>query len=153
MPRITWSRVHHRVGHWAKIFGAKISCGKSPENVSYPATDIFQKFNRAGHNQWTITHGFFADMGGFVLTADDLPRPIPLNAEQLFYLVDKKHVECPTITARELKDRNKSDGLARFAQPAATQRLLMLILLGSLPYGKGLGSSLASLRDSSKDFM
>ncbi|WZH44166.1 hypothetical protein QYS62_005184 [Fusarium acuminatum] len=71
------------------------------------------KFNQAGHNQWTITHGFFADMGGFVLTADDLPRPIPLNAEQLFYLVNNSYVECPKITAGELKDRNKSDGLAR----------------------------------------
>jgi hypothetical protein len=55
-------------------------------------------------------------MGGFVLTADDLPQPIPLNAEQLFYLVKNKHVECPKITAGELKDRNKSDGLARSVQ-------------------------------------
>ncbi|CEI67908.1 unnamed protein product [Fusarium venenatum] len=79
--------------HWAKVFGMKISC--------------------AGHNHWTITHGFFADMGGFVLRADGLSQPIPLNAEQLFYLVDKKYVDCPDITAGELKDRNKSDGLAR----------------------------------------
>ena len=54
-------------------------------------------------------------MGGFVLAADDLPRPIPLNAEQLFYLVKNSYVEYPTITAAELKDRNKSDGLARSA--------------------------------------
>ncbi|KAG8354238.1 hypothetical protein FVEN_g7813 [Fusarium venenatum] len=52
-------------------------------------------------------------MGGFVLRADGLSQPIPLNAEQLFYLVDKKYVDCPDITAGELKDRNKSDGLAR----------------------------------------
>jgi hypothetical protein len=85
-------------------------------------------------------------MGGFVLTADDLLQPIPLNAEQLFYLVNNSYVECPKITARELKDRNKSDGLARLVQPVVTQRPLMLIPLGSLPYGKGRGSSLASLR-------
>jgi hypothetical protein len=71
------------------------------------------KFNKAGHNHWTVTHGFFADMGGFVLRADGLSQPIPLNAEQLFYLVHKKYVDCPNITAGELKDRNKSDGLAR----------------------------------------
>ncbi|KAF4337599.1 hypothetical protein FBEOM_8527 [Fusarium beomiforme] len=71
------------------------------------------KFNRAGHTEWTITHGFFADMGGFVLDAEGLPHPIPLNAEQLFYLVNKSYVDCPEITAGELKDRNKSDGLAR----------------------------------------
>ncbi|KAK4167168.1 hypothetical protein QBC43DRAFT_312281 [Cladorrhinum sp. PSN259] len=71
------------------------------------------KFHQNGYTQWTITHGFFADMGGFVLTADDLPRPIPLNAEQLFYLVKNSYVEYPDITAADLKDRNKSDGLAR----------------------------------------
>jgi hypothetical protein len=85
-------------------------------------------------------------MGGFVLKTVDLKDPIPLNAEQLFYLVDKEHVECPKITARELKDRNKSDGLARLVQISVTQQPLMLIPSGSLPYGKGLGSSLASLR-------
>ncbi|UZP39483.1 hypothetical protein NXS19_007299 [Fusarium pseudograminearum] len=71
------------------------------------------KFHEEGYKQWTITHGFFADMGGFVLEADDLNRPIPLNAEQLFYLVKNSHVRYPEITAGELRDRNKSDGFAR----------------------------------------
>jgi len=52
-------------------------------------------------------------MGGFVLQAADLDQPIPLNAEQLFYLVKKSYVECPKITEQELRDRNKSDGFAR----------------------------------------
>ncbi|CAF3509663.1 unnamed protein product [Fusarium graminearum] len=71
------------------------------------------KFHEEGYEQWTITHGFFADMGGFVLEADDLNQPIPLNAEQLFYLVKNSHVRYPEITAGELRDRNKSDGFAR----------------------------------------
>lgn len=52
-------------------------------------------------------------MGGFVLEAEGLDQPVPLNAEQLFYLVDKKHVKYPEITSGELRDRNKSDGFAR----------------------------------------
>ncbi|KAM0545003.1 hypothetical protein ACHAPJ_011584, partial [Fusarium lateritium] len=52
-------------------------------------------------------------MGGFVLTASDLPQPIPLNAEQLLYLVERAYVKYPEITAGDLRDRNKSDGLAR----------------------------------------
>ncbi|KAJ4127088.1 hypothetical protein NW768_008713 [Fusarium equiseti] len=52
-------------------------------------------------------------MGGFVLKAEDLHEPVPLNAEQLFYLVKKSYVKCPGITVRELRDRNKSDGFAR----------------------------------------
>ncbi|CZR44907.1 uncharacterized protein FPRO_14659 [Fusarium proliferatum ET1] len=71
------------------------------------------KFKQAGYTQWTITHGFFADMGGFVLEASDLRQPIPLNAEQLFYLVNNSYVDYPSTSDRELKDRNKSDGLAR----------------------------------------
>jgi hypothetical protein len=75
--------------------------------------DLVKKFHQEGYTQWTITHGFFADMGGFVLEADGLNRPIPLNAEQLFYLVKKSYVKYPEITAGELRDRNKSDGFAR----------------------------------------
>ncbi|KAF4992510.1 hypothetical protein FDECE_13699 [Fusarium decemcellulare] len=52
-------------------------------------------------------------MGGFVLKAPDLPRPIPLNAEQVFYLVQNRYIAYPETTLAELKDRDKSDGLAR----------------------------------------
>ena len=76
---------------------------------------MLQKFKQAGYTQWTITHGFFGDMGGFVLAADDLPHPIPLNAEQLFYLVNNSYVDYPDTSDGEVKDRNKSDGLARSA--------------------------------------
>ena len=76
--------------------------------------DLVQKFHSRGYTHWTITHGFFADMGGFVFKADSPNRPpIPLNAEQLFYLVKNSYVKCPDITERELRDRNKSDGFAR----------------------------------------
>lgn len=52
-------------------------------------------------------------MGGFVLDARGLEHPIPVDGEQLFYLVKNNYVECPTVTREELDDRNKSDGLAR----------------------------------------
>ncbi|ENH64136.1 hypothetical protein FOC1_h10017656, partial [Fusarium oxysporum f. sp. cubense race 1] len=42
---------------------------------------------------------------------------IPLNAEQLFYLIKKLYVDYPKISDDELKDRNKSDGLASPDQP------------------------------------
>ncbi|KAM5350395.1 hypothetical protein ACJ41O_006900 [Fusarium nematophilum] len=73
-----------------------------------------RKFHAVGYKQWTMTHAFFADMGGFVLKAPDLSRPLPLNAEQLFYLVRNHYVQLPSTTRDELKDRDKSDGLARF---------------------------------------
>ncbi|KXX73306.1 hypothetical protein MMYC01_210452 [Madurella mycetomatis] len=73
----------------------------------------FRKFRAEGHADWTITHSFFADMGGFVLEAPGLEQPIPLDGEQLFYLVKRKYVEYPNVTKQELDDRDKSDGLSR----------------------------------------
>jgi hypothetical protein len=43
-------------------------------------------------------------MGGFLLAAPGLERPIPLDAEQLLYLVERKFVECPGVTKQELDD-------------------------------------------------
>lgn len=60
-----------------------------------------------------MSHAFFADMGGFVLHAPNLTTPIPLNAEQVFYLVEKQYIEYPNITEKDISDKNKSDGLTR----------------------------------------
>jgi hypothetical protein len=52
-------------------------------------------------------------MGGFVLAASDLSAPIPLDAEQVFYLVKNKFIDYPTLTIEQINDKNKADGLAR----------------------------------------
>ncbi|KAE9376095.1 hypothetical protein N431DRAFT_371135 [Stipitochalara longipes BDJ] len=62
---------------------------------------------------WTLTHAFFADMGGFVLEAADLAYPIPLDAEQIHYLVKNRYIDYPALDKDEIEDKNKSDGLAR----------------------------------------
>ena len=72
-----------------------------------------QKFNEAKFTDWTLTHAFFADMGGFVLKTSDLSASIPLDAEQLFFLVEKKYIDYPKLKKEEIDDKNKSDGLAR----------------------------------------
>lgn len=61
---------------------------------------------------WTLTHAFFADMGGFVLETPDF-EPFPLNSEQLLYLVSRGYIPCPELKKSEIDDKNKSDGLAR----------------------------------------
>jgi hypothetical protein len=72
-----------------------------------------QKFDDPQFPGWTLTHAFFADMGGFVLEASDLKSPLPLDAEQVFYLVKEKYINYPTIPKEEIDDKNKADGLAR----------------------------------------
>jgi hypothetical protein len=55
-------------------------------------------------------------MGGFVLNATDMERPIALNAEQLYYLIVKGYVEYPKIDKEDIDDRNKVDGLSRWVK-------------------------------------
>ncbi|KAF6829666.1 hypothetical protein CMUS01_08052 [Colletotrichum musicola] len=53
-------------------------------------------------------------MGGFVLEAADLKHPIPVDAKQMFYLVQRGFIDFPNVTVDDIKDRNRADGLARF---------------------------------------
>ncbi|KAK3365039.1 hypothetical protein B0T24DRAFT_598354 [Lasiosphaeria ovina] len=61
---------------------------------------------------WTITHGFYADSGGFVL---DIPgaHPFPITAKQLLYLVRNQHVDAPRIGKVEIDDKSKADDVAK----------------------------------------
>jgi hypothetical protein len=61
-----------------------------------------------------MTNAFFADMGGFLVQAPESTE-FPLDAEQLYYLVIKKFIEYPEIDKEEIEDKNKADGLARYA--------------------------------------
>jgi hypothetical protein len=71
-----------------------------------------KKFRLAGFTQWTITHAFYADMGGILLQVPGYPE-FPIDAEQLYYLVDNKYINFPEIHEEDIEDRNKPDGLAR----------------------------------------
>lgn len=72
-----------------------------------------QRFKFAGYGGWTIRHAFFADMGGFVLKSPDFPT-FPLDAEQLYYLVLKGHLQYPHVEKAEIDEKNKSNGLSRY---------------------------------------
>jgi len=61
---------------------------------------------------WTITHGFYADSGGFML---DIPgtHPFPITAKQLLYLVRYQHVDALRIKKVEIDDKSKADVVAK----------------------------------------
>lgn len=69
-------------------------------------------FHASGYKQWTITHAFYADMGGFILHTPDWV-PFPIDAKQLQYLVTEGYVEFPEIERAGIADKNKVDGLLR----------------------------------------
>jgi hypothetical protein len=65
-------------------------------------------FRASGYEDWHMRHAFFADMGGFILHAQD-GEPFPLNATQLHWLVVNKFVDYPTISRKEVWDKSKQD--------------------------------------------
>ena len=72
------------------------------------------EFKHSGYPQWSMTHAFFADMGGFVLHPRDWV-PFPLNAKQVHYLVTKNYIPYGAVAIDKdvINDKNKSDSLAR----------------------------------------
>lgn len=76
------------------------------------ARTSFKKFSHAGYEDWTMTHAFFADMGGFLLESPG-SETFPIDAEQLFCLVKDGYIAYPDLDVKDIKDKSKSDGLAR----------------------------------------
>ena len=82
-----------------------------------------EKFRKRGHElgqeEWTMTHAFFADMGGFVLHPKFSNKgrwaKFPLDSEQVYYLVNKNYVpyEEFAIPIHKIEERNKVDGALR----------------------------------------
>ncbi|KAG2136365.1 uncharacterized protein EDB93DRAFT_1091843 [Suillus bovinus] len=62
--------------------------------------------------RWTVTHGFFAWMGGFMLYVNDRPRAT-LTPHELMKFVRNGSVDMPVITEAEIEDRSKGDGLSK----------------------------------------
>ena len=66
----------------------------------------------SGFNEWTMRHGFYANMGGFILQPKD-SHPFPINAKQLHYLVLHDYLPYPSITEKEVWDKSKQDGFQK----------------------------------------
>lgn len=64
------------------------------------ANQSVQAFKKLGYPQWTMGHAFFADMGGFMLQCPDVPS-VPVDGEQLAYLVEKIYLEYPAVDIAE----------------------------------------------------
>jgi hypothetical protein len=69
-------------------------------------------FHSLGHTSWTMTHAFFADMGGFVLQPKD-SVPFPLTGIQLHYLVKEGYLKCPDIDKKTVQDKDKAEAFVR----------------------------------------
>lgn len=66
----------------------------------------------SGYEKWTVRHGFYANMGGFVLQPPD-SAAFPINSKQLHWLIKRRYVDYPTMTAKEVWDKSKADGFQK----------------------------------------
>jgi len=70
------------------------------------------EFAAISHHEWTMRHGFFADMGGINVAPPD-SEPFPVDSQQLAYLVKHKYLPMPQISTDDIRNVNKADELAR----------------------------------------
>ncbi|PPQ82820.1 hypothetical protein CVT26_007992 [Gymnopilus dilepis] len=62
--------------------------------------------------KWTKTHGYFIQMGGFMLYKGELAEGI-LSPEKLKKLAGEGKIKFPTITEKEIQVRSKADSLSK----------------------------------------
>ncbi|KAG0695645.1 hypothetical protein DFH29DRAFT_1083287 [Suillus ampliporus] len=70
------------------------------------------KFRADAFTEWTVSHGHFAWMGGFILYINDKPRAT-LRPDELLKFVCEGSVDMPVIMKAEIEDRSKGDGLSK----------------------------------------
>ena len=60
-----------------------------------------------------MTHGYFVQMGGFILYEGKTPRGV-LTAEHMERLLKEGRILFPDISEDEIQDRSKGDGISKF---------------------------------------
>jgi hypothetical protein len=61
---------------------------------------------------WTKTHGYFIQMGGFMLFEGNVAKGV-LSPERFSELLTAGKIEFPTITVEEIEDRSKTDPFSK----------------------------------------
>jgi hypothetical protein len=62
--------------------------------------------------KWTKTHGFFIQMGGFMLYKNGQPVEV-LTYQSLKERIEEEEIDIPRITERTINDKSKSDYLSK----------------------------------------
>ncbi|KAG2111833.1 hypothetical protein DEU56DRAFT_935330 [Suillus clintonianus] len=91
--------------------------------------------------QWTMTHGFFAWMGGFMLYVDGKPRAT-LAPDELLRFVRDGSVDIPLISEAEIEDRSKGDALSK---GIALLQLLWFVIQLVARYDQNLSTTLLEI--------
>jgi hypothetical protein len=96
------------------LFWPEITLGVAYEQweSASQCVEDYSKMKKKGHENWTMRHAFFADMGRFLLKAPDFPG-FPVDGQQLLYLIENDYIPYPNVDNDTIWDKNKADGFAR----------------------------------------
>jgi hypothetical protein len=118
-----------------KLFLAS-ACVMVPDFIQYNSLGQWESARRSvkdfskKYPQWSMKHAFFADMGGFVLkTRDGLSWP--LDARELWYLIEENWIKEPMISNQILLERkfiNDKDKASRFVRIIAFSQALWFVI-------------------------
>ena len=130
----TWTSLHlnipsmkeRYIHRWLRKFRWMVQAIMGPEFVVAFATGqkvearrSVEMWKRSGYNGWTMRHGFYANMGGFVVEPRD-SKPFPVNSKQLHYLVTRGYTPFPSISGKDIWDKSKQDGFQKSLTLAQT---------------------------------
>ncbi|KAL8662253.1 MAG: hypothetical protein Q9202_004858 [Teloschistes flavicans] len=92
------------------------------------SVELFKDLDRPAQcPKWTIRHGFYANMGGFVLQPRE-SAAFPVNSKQLHWLIQRRYLDYPTTTADEVWDKSKADGFQKSLTCLQTAWFIIQIL-------------------------
>jgi len=81
-----------------------------------------------GIDSWTVTHGFYADSGGFLLEIPGINHPFPITAKQLAYLVAHDYIDSPVTEKDEIDDKSTADGITKCLVFFQSGRLITILV-------------------------
>ncbi|KAF9542535.1 hypothetical protein CPC08DRAFT_650151 [Agrocybe pediades] len=112
MPGSNESFARTHIRHLAYLFWAVIA----PEAVIFWAAKQWfgarQLANDFKDYGWTMTHGHFLQMGGFVLYENGEETKV-VNPEHLRKLLDEGRVEIPKVRKKDIEDRSKASDFGK----------------------------------------
>ncbi|KAJ8581468.1 hypothetical protein M405DRAFT_924998, partial [Rhizopogon salebrosus TDB-379] len=100
---------------WAarQFFSARYTANEFNEKLSKKLAQADGDHRKIGEeSQFTVTHGFFAWMGGFLLYVNGHPRA-SLTPKELLHFVHNGSVDMHFVAKADIEDRSKSDALSK----------------------------------------
>lgn len=115
----------------AKRFNDALSAQPAEAHDHHPESS--GALRPAEFRDWTITHGFFVWMGGFILYVDGQPRAT-LTPDELLHFVLQGSVDMPVIPKADIKDRSKGDIASPFFSSYGSFASSLLVMFRTFRY-------------------